>query len=52
MQAFLEQCMFTFVINKEGKVSNAEVKRGVKGGPGLDKEALRVIQNMPSLECR
>lgn len=37
-----------FVINKEGKVSSAEVKRGVKGGPGLDKEALRVIQNMPS----
>ena len=37
-----------FVINKEGKVSNAEVRRGVKGGPGLDKEALRVIQNMPA----
>ena len=37
-----------FVINKEGKVSNAEVKRGVKGGPGLDKEALRVISNMPA----
>jgi protein TonB len=37
-----------FVINKEGRVSNAEVKRGVKGGPGLDKEALRVISNMPA----
>ena len=37
-----------FVINKEGKVSNAEVRRGVKGGTGLDKEALRVIQNMPA----
>ncbi len=36
-----------FVINKEGKVSNVEVKRGVKGGAGLDKEAVRVIQNMP-----
>lgn len=37
-----------FVINKEGKVTNAEVKRGVKGGQGLEKEALRVIQNMPN----
>jgi len=37
-----------FVINKEGRVSNAEIKRGVKGGPGLDKEALRVISNMPA----
>jgi protein TonB len=37
-----------FVINKEGKVTNAEVKRGVKGGSGLDKEALRVIQSMPA----
>lgn len=37
-----------FVINKEGKVSNVEVKRGVKGGPGLDKEALRVIKSMPN----
>ena len=37
-----------YVINKEGKVTNAEVKRGIKGAPGLDKEALRVIQNMPT----
>jgi protein TonB len=37
-----------FVINKEGRVSNTEIKRGVKGGPGLDKEALRVISNMPA----
>jgi len=37
-----------FVVNKEGKIANAEVRRGAKGGPGLDKEALRVIKNMPS----
>jgi protein TonB len=36
-----------FVINKEGKVEDAKVQRGVKGGPGLDKEALRVINSMP-----
>ncbi|MCC6251637.1 MAG: energy transducer TonB [Bacteroidia bacterium] len=37
-----------FVINKEGKVSDVQVKRGVKGGPGLDKEAMRVIKSMPN----
>lgn len=37
-----------FVVNKEGKVTNAEIKRGVKGGGGLDREALRVIKGMPS----
>lgn len=37
-----------FVIDKDGKVQNAEIKRGVKGGPGLDKEALRVIKSMPN----
>jgi protein TonB len=36
-----------FVVNKDGKVSNVEVKRGVKGGPGLDKEAIRVISSLP-----
>lgn len=37
-----------FVINKEGKVTDAKIMRGVKGGPGLDQEALRVIKMMPS----
>jgi len=36
-----------FVINKEGAVEDTKVVRGVKGGSGLDKEALRVINNMP-----
>jgi len=36
-----------FVINKEGNVEDTKVVRGVKGGSGLDKEALRVISNMP-----
>lgn len=36
----------TFVINRDGKVTNAEVIRSVD--PSLDKEALRVINNMPT----
>jgi TonB family protein len=37
----------SFEINELGDVQNARVVRGVKGGPGLDKEALRIINNMP-----
>ncbi|MFN5209541.1 MAG: energy transducer TonB [Bacteroidota bacterium] len=37
-----------FVINKDGKVEDAKVVRGVKGGSGLDAEALRVIKSMPN----
>ncbi|MFN5629863.1 MAG: energy transducer TonB [Bacteroidota bacterium] len=37
----------TFVINKNGKVENAVITRGVKGGKGLEAEALRVINKMP-----
>ncbi len=36
-----------FIIDKEGKVKNAEVKRGVKNGEMLNAEALRVINSMP-----
>lgn len=35
----------TFVVNKDGKVVDAQVVRGVD--PSLDKEALRVINSMP-----
>lgn len=35
-----------FVINKEGKVTDVQVIRGVD--PSLDKEAVRVIQSMPA----
>ena len=38
----------SFVITKEGKVSDVKVVRGVKGGRGLEEEAVRVIRNMPS----
>ena len=36
-----------FVVDKDGKVKDAKIVRGVKGGPGCDKEALRVVQAMP-----
>jgi periplasmic protein TonB len=37
----------SFVVNKEGKITNVEIKRSVKGGPGFDKEAIRVISSLP-----
>ena len=36
----------TFVVNKDGNIVNPEVAKGVN--PSLDKEALRVISQMPS----
>lgn len=36
----------TFVVGKDGKVSNARVARGVD--PSLDKEALRVVNSLPT----
>ncbi|MGM0648518.1 MAG: energy transducer TonB [Bacteroidota bacterium] len=35
----------TFVVEKDGTVTNAEVLRGIGGG--CDEEALRIVQNMP-----
>jgi len=35
----------SFVVNKTGKVTDAKVVRGVD--PSLDKEALRVVNNLP-----
>ena len=36
-----------FVIETDGSVSNVKVLKGVKGGPGLEKEAMRVVKMMP-----
>ncbi len=41
-------CYVKFVVEPNGAISNVEVAKGVKGGPGLDKEALRVVKSMPS----
>ncbi len=35
----------TFVVDKDGSISNATIARGVD--PSLDKEALRVVNNLP-----
>lgn len=37
-----------FVVDEEGKLSDFKVMKGVSGGPGLDKEALRVAKAMPN----
>ncbi len=41
------KCYVKFVVEPDGSISNAEVLRGVTGGPGCDKEALRVVKSMP-----
>ncbi len=36
-----------FVVQPDGAISNTEVLRGVAGGEGLSKEAIRVVKSMP-----
>jgi len=36
-----------FIVEKDGSISNVKVLKGVSGGPGLDKEAVKVISAMP-----
>lgn len=39
----------SFIIDKTGKVTNPEIKKGLKGiGATCDKEVLRLIKNMPN----
>ena len=38
----------SFIIEADGKISEAKVIKGVKNGPGLDQEALRVVNMMPN----
>ncbi len=40
-------CYVTFVIDKEGNVTDSKLLRGVNGGPGYDKVALTVVKAMP-----
>jgi TonB family protein len=37
----------TFVVDKNGKVINAVIARGIEGGELLEAEALRVVRSMP-----
>ena len=37
----------TFVIDRDGSVTNVELYKGLKDGPGCDKEAIRIVGLMP-----
>jgi protein TonB len=41
-------CYVTFVVEKDGSITDVKVLRGVSGGKGCDKEAMRVVKSMPS----
>jgi len=41
------KCYLTFVVSAAGNISNVTVVRGVPDCPECDKEAVRVIRNMP-----
>ncbi len=38
----------TFVVEPDGNITDVKVQRGVKGGPGLEQEAIRVVKAMPN----
>ena len=35
-------------MEKDGNITDVKVLRGVSGGPGCDKEAMRVVKSMPN----
>ena len=41
-------CYITFVVEKDGSITGVDKLRGVSGGPGCDKEAIRVVKLMPA----
>jgi len=48
-EAGIEGTVFvTFVVERDGSITNVEVQRGIGGG--CDEEAIRVVQNMPNWE--
>jgi periplasmic protein TonB len=38
----------SFIVEKDGSISDISVLKGVPGGQGLDKEAIRIIEIMPA----
>lgn len=40
-------CYVTFVVEKDGSITDVKILRGISGGPGCDKEAIRVVKSMP-----
>lgn len=43
-------CYISFVVDKDGTIKNVKVLRGVRNGPGIDREAMRVVNLMPKWE--
>ena len=41
-------CYVSFVVEKNGSITDVSIARGVSGGPGCDKEAMRVVKIMPA----
>jgi len=41
-------CYLSFVVEKNGSITDVQVLRGVSGGPGCDREAIRVVKSMPA----
>jgi TonB family protein len=40
----------SFVLEKDGSITSVKILRGIPGGPGIDKEARRVITSLPKLK--
>lgn len=41
------KCYVSFVVEKDGSVSTVNLLKGIPGGEGCDKEAIRVVSSMP-----
>src|SRR3954469_2254386 len=41
-------CYVTFVVERDGSISDIKLLRGVSGGPGYNKLALEVVKEMPA----
>jgi TonB family protein len=39
----------SFIVEKDGSVTNVKILKGVTGGPGLDKEVVRTLLTVPKL---
>ena len=38
----------SFIVEKDGSITDVKIMKGVAGGPGLSREALRVVRLMPN----
>ena len=48
MEAGIEgKVLLDFVVTQDGAITDVVVKQGVDGGPGLAREAVRVVKGMP-----